>query len=148
MHSDTPLIELREVRHSYREGERDRQVLRGISLTIRRGEILALLGRSGSGKSTLLNLIGGIDLPGAGDIIIDGQVLNHMDERHRTLFRRRRLGFVYQLFNLIPTLTVLESREPPNSCCSSARMTRAPERPAASAAMSPAGPAPTTRTSQ
>ena len=113
MHSDNPLIELRDVKHSYREGERDHEVLRGVSLTIRRGEILALLGRSGSGKSTLLNLIGGIDLPGAGDIIIDGQVLNRMDEHQRTLFRRRRLGFIYQLFNLIPTLTVLENVQLP-----------------------------------
>jgi putative ABC transport system ATP-binding protein len=90
MLSHGSLIELREVTRHYREGERRREVLRGVSLTIGRGECLALLGRSGSGKSTLLNLIGGIDLPTAGDIVIDGQALNRMEEHRRTLFRRRK----------------------------------------------------------
>jgi putative ABC transport system ATP-binding protein len=113
MLSHGSLIELREVTRHYREGERRREVLRGVSLTIGRGECLALLGRSGSGKSTLLNLIGGIDLPTAGDIVIDGQALNRMEEHRRTLFRRRKVGFIYQAFNLIPTLTVLENVQLP-----------------------------------
>jgi putative ABC transport system ATP-binding protein len=104
-----PLIEINNLSRTYREGERSRKVLCGVSLTVGRGEVIALLGRSGSGKSTLLNLIGGIDLPSGGDVIIDGQVLNRMAEYQRTLFRRRRVGFIYQFFNLIPTLTVLEN---------------------------------------
>jgi putative ABC transport system ATP-binding protein len=104
-----PLIELNNLSRTYREGQRSREALCGVSLTVGRGEVIALLGRSGSGKSTLLNLIGGIDLPSGGDVIIDGQVLNRMGEYQRTLFRRRRVGFIYQFFNLIPTLTVLEN---------------------------------------
>jgi putative ABC transport system ATP-binding protein len=104
-----PLIEINNLSRTYREGQRSREALCGVSLTVGRGEVIALLGRSGSGKSTLLNLIGGIDLPSGGDVIIDGQVLNRMGEYQRTLFRRRRVGFIYQFFNLIPTLTVLEN---------------------------------------
>ncbi len=70
---------------------------------------MALLGRSGCGKSTLLNLIGGIDQPDEGRIVIDGIAITELDERARTLFRRRHIGFVYQFFNLVPTLTVEEN---------------------------------------
>ena len=70
---------------------------------------MALLGRSGSGKSTLLNLIGGIDLPSAGEVILDGTNLTDLSEQRRTLFRRRHIGLVFQSFNLIPTLTVMEN---------------------------------------
>jgi putative ABC transport system ATP-binding protein len=73
------------------------------------GEFVALLGRSGSGKSTLLNVVSGIDRPDAGQVWINGQELTGMGERERTLFRRRHIGFVFQFFNLIPTLTVLEN---------------------------------------
>ncbi|NNG13285.1 MAG: ABC transporter ATP-binding protein [Halobacteria archaeon] len=104
-----PLIELNNLSRTYREGQRSREAVRSVSLTVGRGEIIALLGRSGSGKSTLLNLIGGIDLPTDGDVVIDGRALNQMDEYERTLFRRRQVGFIYQFFNLIPTLTVLEN---------------------------------------
>ena len=103
------MIQLHNLSRIYREGQRKREALRSISLTVGHGEIVALLGRSGSGKSTLLNLIGGIDLPTAGDVTIDGQFLNGMDEYERTLFRRRRVGLIYQFFILIPTLTVLEN---------------------------------------
>ena len=74
-----------------------------------RGEFIALLGRSGSGKSTLLNLVSGIDAPDAGRIWVGGQELTALGERERTLFRRRNIGFIFQFFNLIPTLSVLEN---------------------------------------
>jgi putative ABC transport system ATP-binding protein len=83
--------------------------LQGLDLDVHRGECIALLGRSGSGKSTLLNLISGIDLPSGGEIHIDGADLTRMNERERTLFRRRQIGFIYQFYNLIPTLTVEEN---------------------------------------
>jgi putative ABC transport system ATP-binding protein len=104
-----PAVELRGVAKVYREGETSREVLHGIDATIPRGELVALLGRSGSGKSTLLNLIAGIDAPTAGEIVVDGTVLTALSERERTLFRRRRVGFIFQFFNLIPTLTVEEN---------------------------------------
>jgi putative ABC transport system ATP-binding protein len=102
-----------DVRKTFREGDRSRDVLRGASFGVRRGELVALLGRSGSGKSTLLNLIAGIDRPSGGTIAIDGQAVSAMDERARTLFRRAHIGFVFQFFNLIPTLTVEENVQLP-----------------------------------
>jgi putative ABC transport system ATP-binding protein len=107
--ADTPLVELRALTKSYPEGGGERVVFRDLSAGIRRGETVALLGRSGSGKSTLLNLIGGIDLPTAGEVLLDGTNLTALSEQRRTLFRRRHIGFVFQSFNLIPTLTVIEN---------------------------------------
>jgi putative ABC transport system ATP-binding protein len=104
-----PLVELCSVSKGYVEGERRHDVLVDVDATIRRGEIVVLLGRSGSGKSTLLNLISGIDLPDGGDVLVNGKAINRMTERERTLFRRDPVGFVFQFFNLIPTLTVLEN---------------------------------------
>jgi putative ABC transport system ATP-binding protein len=104
-----PLIELRDVTRTYEEGGRTRAVLRGASATIGRGELAVLVGRSGSGKSTLLNLLSGIDLPSSGAVIIDGVDISALSERDRTLFRRDHIGFVFQFFNLIPTLTVEEN---------------------------------------
>ena len=107
--AETPLVELRALTKSYPEGEGERVVFRNLSAGIRRGETVALLGRSGSGKSTLLNLIGGIDLPTAGEVILDGTSLTGLSEQKRTMFRRRHIGLVFQSFNLIPTLTVMEN---------------------------------------
>ncbi len=107
--TETPLVELRGVTKAYREGGAERAVLRGVDATIRRGELCVLIGRSGSGKSTLLNLIGGIDVPTAGEIVVDGLPLARATEARRTLFRRHHVGFVFQFFNLIPTLTVEEN---------------------------------------
>lgn len=94
---------------SYYEGDVRRVVLQNAHADFQRGEITAILGRSGSGKSTLLNLISGIDIPDGGQIWVDGQELTALSERDRTLFRRARIGFVFQFFNLIPTLTVGEN---------------------------------------
>ena len=104
-------LEIRQLHHSYREGSRKRPVLVGLNLQVAAGECVALLGRSGSGKSTLLNLMAGIDLPERGEILIQGQNLTRLAERERTLFRRRHIGFVYQFFNLIATLTAQTTEE-------------------------------------
>jgi putative ABC transport system ATP-binding protein len=104
-----PALELRNVSKSYREGEAERVVLRDVSVTIPRGEIVVVLGRSGSGKSTLLNVIAGIDRPTAGSVVVDGTDLTALDEQARTRFRRAHIGFVFQFFNLIPLLTVEEN---------------------------------------
>ena len=107
--ADEPLVELRHVGKSYREGDRLHRVLDGVDARLARGEITILLGRSGSGKSTLLNLLSGIDLPDEGEVIVDGVAINRLSETQRTRYRRRRVGFVFQFFNLIPTLTVAEN---------------------------------------
>jgi putative ABC transport system ATP-binding protein len=93
----------------YREGETTHKVIERADLEIRAGECVALLGRSGSGKSTLLNLIAGIDRPDHGEVFIGGESITCLREPDLTLFRRRRIGFVYQFFNLIPTLTSAEN---------------------------------------
>jgi putative ABC transport system ATP-binding protein len=102
-------VAVTDVKRSFDEGGSRREVLRGISFDVAGGELVALLGRSGSGKSTLLNLIAGIDRPDDGQIVIDGCAVSALDERARTLFRRARIGFVFQFFNLISTLTVEEN---------------------------------------
>jgi putative ABC transport system ATP-binding protein len=102
-------IQLHNVDKSYREGERTRTVLMNASLEIEAGETVALLGRSGSGKSTILNLLSGIDNPDAGKIIIGGTRIDTLSEHDRTMFRRKSIGFVFQFFNLLPTLTVEEN---------------------------------------
>jgi len=102
-------IQLRNLSKSFTEGRRQHRVLDDVSADFRRGETVALRGRSGSGKSTLLNLIGGIDTPDAGRIAVAGVELTGLSERERTLFRRRHIGFVYQAFNLVPTLDVADN---------------------------------------
>jgi putative ABC transport system ATP-binding protein len=104
-----PLVTLAGVAKSYREGDRERTVLRGVDATIARGELVVIVGRSGSGKSTLLNLIGGIDRPTAGEVVVDGVTLTRASEEVLARFRRGRVGFVFQFYNLISTLTVEEN---------------------------------------
>ena len=106
---DSTLISIEDLSKSYTEGKQTHAVLRGANLKIRRGEFVALLGASGSGKSTLLNLLSGIDTADDGAIWVQGRDLVAMTEAERTLFRRRHIGFVFQFFNLLPTLTVLEN---------------------------------------
>jgi len=102
-------IRLKNLGRSYIEGERRHEVLRNISADFAAGESVAIRGRSGSGKSTLLNLISGIDAPDCGQVEVAGLDITAMTERDRTLFRRRHIGFVYQAFNLVPTLTVADN---------------------------------------
>lgn len=104
-----PFIQIQNLSKSYREGDKTRIIFENLNLHIQQGEFAALLGRSGSGKSTLLNLISGIDLPDAGRVHINGCAITNLGERERTLFRRRHIGFVFQFFNLIQTLTVEEN---------------------------------------
>jgi putative ABC transport system ATP-binding protein len=108
MTSDTH-VRLRNLTRSFHEGEQLHAVLQSLDAAFDRGEKVALRGRSGSGKSTLLNLISGIDVPDDGEVEIDGHVITAMSERDRTLFRRKHIGFVYQAFNLVPTLTVADN---------------------------------------
>ena len=102
-------LELQGLYKSYFDGSGDHHILKGAELKIEKGETIAILGSSGSGKSTLLNLIAGIDLPDQGEVRIDGKSLGQMSEKNRTLLRRRTMGFVFQSFNLIPTLNVYEN---------------------------------------
>ncbi|MCM2254252.1 MAG: ABC transporter ATP-binding protein [Vicinamibacteria bacterium] len=104
-----PLIRFDKVSKSYPEGDAPRVVLREASAEIAAGEVVAIRGRSGSGKSTLLNLVAGIDSPTSGDVWLGTEAVNRLSPRARTLLRRDRMGFVFQFFNLIPTLRVLEN---------------------------------------
>ena len=94
-------------RHPLGEGEIE--ALSGVSLAVERGEFLAIMGSSGSGKSTLLHLLGGLDLPTSGEVVIDGVRISTLDDERRTLTRRAKTGFVFQFFNLIPLLSVAEN---------------------------------------
>ena len=107
--SGSLVLDLRGVRKGYREGDATRTVLDGTEMRLARGRIGALVGRSGAGKSTVLNLVSGIDRPDAGQVVVDGVDLGALSERDRTLFRRRHVGFVFQFYNLVPTLTVEEN---------------------------------------
>ncbi|MGD2020329.1 MAG: ABC transporter ATP-binding protein [Thiohalocapsa sp.] len=105
----TPALQVQGLSKSYAEGRKRRVVLRDVAFEVAPGECVALVGRSGSGKSTLLNLLAGIDQPDAGDVRIMGQSVTTMGEPELTLLRRRHIGFIYQFFNLIPTLSVAEN---------------------------------------
>lgn len=102
-------VQLENLRKEFQEGDVQRTVLQDVTLRFESGEFVVLLGHSGSGKSTLLNLVSGIDQPSAGTIWINDQAITALNERSRTLFRRDCIGFIFQFFNLIPTLTVLEN---------------------------------------
>ncbi len=102
-------IRFENVNKEFQEGEKRRAVLCDLNAHIARGEFVAMVGRSGSGKSTLLNLLAGLDVPTSGDIWIGEARISALDDRARTLFRRDHIGFVFQFFNLIPTLTVREN---------------------------------------
>ncbi len=103
------ILQIRGLHKTYTEAERTRVILDQVDLQIERGEFFVILGKSGSGKSTLLNLISGIDKADAGDIWLDGVETTRLSETEMTRFRRRQIGIVFQFFNLIPTLTVLEN---------------------------------------
>jgi putative ABC transport system ATP-binding protein len=103
------MIQFRDVRKLYAQGTREVAALDGVTTTIERGEFVAVMGPSGSGKSTFLHLAAGLDLPSAGELYIDGAATHAMDDDALTRLRRDRVGLVFQFFNLIPTLTVLEN---------------------------------------
>ena len=102
------VLEVKELTKKYGEGESEVIALDHVSFSVERGEFVAIIGASGSGKSTLMNMIGGIDYPTSGSIIIDGNEIQAMSEDELAIFRRRNLGIVYQFYNLIPTLTAEE----------------------------------------
>ena len=104
-----PLIELKDIRKTYSLGEIDVPVLKGISLTIGKGEYVALMGASGSGKSTLMNILGCLDRPTSGDYLLDGEELGRASGNHRAMVRNRKIGFVFQSFNLLPRTTSLDN---------------------------------------
>jgi putative ABC transport system ATP-binding protein len=103
------VLETREVRKSFGEGEAAVEALRGVDMGVVAGEMLAIMGRSGSGKSTLLTLLGGVDVPTTGQVLLEGTDLATLKDDDRTLIRRRRIGFVFQAFNLLPILTAEEN---------------------------------------
>ena len=106
----TPVIRVVDLWKNYsRDGQENMAALRGANLEIREGEVVALYGKSGSGKSTLLNILAGIDRPSRGRVELEGKDLETLGEKGRTQLRRRRIGFIFQFFNLLPTLTVLEN---------------------------------------
>ena len=105
----TPFIQIQNLSKSYQEGDRQRKVFTDISLNLMQGEIVAILGKSGSGKTTLLNLLSGIDRVDAGEIYMEGLRITGLDDQQLTLFRRRTIGFIFQSYNLIPTLNVWEN---------------------------------------
>ena len=108
-----PRLELRGVSKTYSNGGLPVEVLHDVSLSAEAGTVTALLGRSGCGKSTLLNLSGAMDFPTSGEVLIDGRATTALSESELTALRRRRVGFVFQSFQLLPTLTVLENVELP-----------------------------------
>jgi len=109
MVSASPHIEIQALSKQYEGRGRSRLVLDHIDTTIGHGEFVVLVGRSGSGKSTLLNLLGGLDRPSTGDVLIDGQSLAALDEDALSRLRRHKVGYMFQFFNLVPTLTVAEN---------------------------------------
>lgn len=104
-------LEIHDLKKSYGSGENRTEVLKGINFSAERGEICVLLGPSGSGKSTLLNIIGGIDTPDSGYVSIDHEKTKEMNEKRLTSYRRSHLGYVFQMYNLIPNLSVKENIE-------------------------------------
>jgi len=106
--SDSPMVELRGVARRF-DGKRQVTALDGIDLLVTRGEMVSIVGPSGSGKSTLLNLVGGLDRPSAGTVLIDGQDLSGLTDDGLTRVRRDKIGIIFQFFNLLPTLTCLEN---------------------------------------
>jgi len=105
----TAMIALRDVHKVFRQGQSEVRALSGVSLDIAAGDFVSIMGPSGSGKSTLLHLVGGLDEPTAGEIVIDGTAISRMTDDEITIFRRRKIGFVFQFFNLLPTYSAEEN---------------------------------------
>lgn len=107
--NDAPLLHCSKLRKRYQEGKLYTDVLRNVSFTLQRGEMMAIVGSSGSGKSTLLHLLGGLDEPTGGEVIFEGQPLNTLSSAARALLRNQKLGFIYQFHHLLPDFTVVEN---------------------------------------
>ena len=107
------VIEFRDVRKVHAQGRRDVVALDGVSLQIGRREFVTIMGPSGSGKSTLLHLAGGLDVPTSGEVLVGGKATSSMDDTTLTLLRRREIGFVFQFFNLIPSLNIVQNASLP-----------------------------------
>jgi putative ABC transport system ATP-binding protein len=107
------LIKVRGLNKTYRRGGEQIQVLQGLSLDVDKGDFVAFMGPSGSGKTTLLNLLGGLDVPSAGSITVDGDEITHMSGSKLTQWRARHVGFIFQMYNLIPVLTAFQNVELP-----------------------------------
>lgn len=103
------MIRLIDIRKLYKQGKNEITALAGVSLEVPKGEFAVIMGPSGSGKSTLLHLIGGLDRPSQGEVLVDGRIISQMPDDEVTLFRRTKIGFIFQFFNLLPTLTALEN---------------------------------------
>ena len=103
------IVELKNVSKTYKTGEKEFKALDSIDLSINKGELVVVLGPSGAGKSTLLNLIGGMDIPTKGDVIIDGEDISNYNEDQLSTYRAENIGFIFQFYNILPTLTVLEN---------------------------------------
>ena len=113
VHPAEPIVEARSVEKVYDTGTVQVHALRGVDLAVERGEMLAIMGPSGSGKTTLLNCLSGLDALDGGDVLIEGVNLAEMSDRERTDYRARRMGFVFQFYNLMPVLTTVENVELP-----------------------------------
>jgi len=109
MRQKTTIIELKNVHKDYKMGDSIVQAVEGIDLEIKKGDFIVIIGVSGSGKSTMMNMIGALDLATEGDIFLDGQNIEHLEESELAQIRGKKIGFVFQTFNLIPTLTALEN---------------------------------------
>jgi putative ABC transport system ATP-binding protein len=107
------LIQIRGLDKTYRRGDEEIHVLQGLNLDVGKGEFVAFMGPSGSGKTTLLNLLGGLDVPSRGKIIVDGDEITHMSGNKLTEWRARHVGFIFQMYNLIPVLTAFQNVELP-----------------------------------
>jgi len=105
----TPVLELKKVERSFKSGDRTLQVLRGVDLVLRAGEMTGLVGPSGSGKSTLLHIAGLLEKPDSGEVLLDGEPVLSLNDRRRTLLRRLKLGFVYQFHHLLPELSAIDN---------------------------------------
>ncbi len=105
------VVELKNVKKTYRTGEKSFDALAGVDLSIEAGKFVVILGPSGAGKSTLLNLIGGMDIPTSGQVIVDGEDISEYSEDELSVYRAHSVGFIFQFYNILPTLTVLENVE-------------------------------------
>lgn len=111
LNKDRVLLEAKDIVRSFPVGDQELKILKGVDLQIKKGSLVMLKGRSGSGKTTFLNIIGGLDLPNAGEVVFNNQRLSEMSDKERTLIRRRDMGFIFQAFALMPLLTAWENVE-------------------------------------